>query len=196
MLKKICLVTVLAGTLTLGVGYQQPVYASGLGAFGLLGGLFQSSVTAKEAYKADEFYSKVGSLMQNNPAKYDATIKGKGFLLIGQVEKITRLQLNNQRQYNSKSANNGNSIYYAVKIKDSNTFCVFDSGKAEDVGKLDIGQEIMVVGRADAAANGEVMTLSLFDCRIATDKDKEPFKKQLTPPPPQPQQPPQQQTQE
>lgn len=174
MLKRVSIITLTVFTLITGIS-QAPVHAffDPL-SIAIAGSLFKSSNKIKPiaTYNSNEFFNMVADLLWTNPAKYDATVKGQGFIIEGEVEKITRLELKNQQSYN-QSNGSGKNIYYAVKLKGSTSFAIFDEKRAAEVANLAIGKPISIVGRADGIMTNNVLQVSFFDSRMATDKDRE-----------------------
>lgn len=177
MFKKIVLCLFILG-LSLGIGFNQGhVYAAeSNGLADLLGGLFKSPVNPTAYYTAEDFKNKVTDTIKSNPAKFDAKFKGQGFLIKGIVQEIGS-QVTNQK------------TYYIVQFK-GDLVCLFEANKAKELANLSANEEAAIVGKATITKQKEGGTLvMLYDCRIANDKDKEPYKKQLTqtltPPPPQ-----------
>ena len=165
---KIKVSLIIGAILLSGVGYQPSVVqAAGIADF--VGGFFKktdvqaSPVTATASYTAEDLFAKIVELQTINPAAYDVNIKGKGFRVTGEVERITRLSA--AARNNSGGITSGE--FYAIKFKNCNISALFDLGKGQEVAEILIGQEISVIGRVGAAEKKEVLTVAIFDARIA-----------------------------
>lgn len=155
-----------------GVGVHPPV-AHAAGISDLLGGIFKKAeasagqVTVTASYTAEDLFAKIVELQTINPAAYDVQIKGKGFKVSGEVERITRLSV----EARNSSGGTTRGEYYAVKFKNCNISALFDLGRGQEVASIQIGQEISVIGRVGAAERKDILAVALFGAQIVTEKD-------------------------
>ena len=151
----------------------QPSAAHASGISDLFSGIFKKAeapmapVIATASYTAEDLFAKIVELQTINPAAYDVNIKGKGFKVSGEVERITRLSA----AARNSSGGTTSGEFYAVKFKNCNISALFDLGKGQEVASVQIGQEISVIGRVGAAEKKEVLAVALFDARIAKGKE-------------------------